>query len=133
MVADAIKRDLKERGANSPILQLCLRLVDYVASLPSDQREMLTYRTFIKAAGKERVDQDLMAALTILSTSNIHAFDIFGLFIDENDDEFEISAEDLFQAQSSGEFAHPSSGRLVPDFEDRIVPFFVPSERFSAQ
>lgn len=130
MVADAIKRDLAERGTNPPVLQLCLKLVEYVASLPPDQRQMLTYRTFVKASGKDQIDQELMAAITILSTSKIHAFNFHGLFVDENEDEYELSAADIASARASGEFVHPQTGELIPDFEERIIPFFSPSERF---
>ncbi|MFS2008373.1 hypothetical protein ACCD06_00640 [Azospirillum sp. CT11-132] len=132
MVADAIKRDLEERGGNSPVLQLCLRLVEYVANLPPSQREMLTYRTFVKASGKNQIDQELMAAITILSTSNVRAFEFRGLFVDDNEDEYEVSADDIASARASGEFIHPQTGKAVPDFENRIIPFFSPSKRFGA-
>ncbi len=132
MVAEAIKRDLEERGGDSPILKLCLQLVEYVAKLPPEQREMLTYRTFVNASGKKQLDQELMAAITILSTSNVHAFDFHGLFVDDNEDEYEISAVDIASARATGEFVHPQTGKLVPDFEERIIPFFSPSARFDA-
>lgn len=131
MIADAIKRDLKKWGGDSPVLKLCLLLVEYVANLPPDQREMLTYRTFVNASGKSQIDQELMAAITILSTSTIHAFDLHGIFVDENEDEYEISAREIATARAIGEFIHPQTGKLVPDFEERIIPFFSPSERFS--
>lgn len=133
MVADAIRRDLEDRGVNSPILKLCLALVEYVANLPADQREMLTYRTFINASGKKHLDQELMAAITILSTSSVHAFDLRGMFVDDDEREYEVSAQDIADARASGSFIHPQTGKLVPDFEAKIVPFFTPSKRFHAQ
>ena len=132
MSATEIKADLYTRWESDPILPLCLRIVDFVSSLPPDQRRMLTFRSFLEAVGKDRVDDDLMRALTILVSSRVTALDARGLLVDDDNSEHELSAEELAEARLTGQLVHPETGELVSEFEARVIPFFVPSARFLA-
>ena len=130
MSADAIRKALEDKRKLIPNADLCLQIVNYVDDLPADERRMLTYRSFVKAAGKKAVDADLVGAVTIL-VSSVDALDMLRMFEDEDGYEWEISPEDFAEARETGEFIHPKSGEPVPDFEKRVFPFFVPSARFS--
>src|SRR5262249_16309329 len=99
---------------------------------PGDQLQMLTFRTFLEALGKDRIDDDLMRALTILVSSRVAALDARGLLVDEDQTEHELSARELADARASGELIHPETGVPVPEFEARVIPFFVPSARLRA-
>jgi hypothetical protein len=126
-----IKEEILKRWADVPAAEVSLRIVDYIAGLPQSNRRMLTYRTLLVAAGKARVDDDLLAAVNILVNSPIAVFDAHGIFIDDDDDEFELSPEELLDATRKGVFVHPQSGEVVANYKEKIVPFFTPSSRFS--
>jgi hypothetical protein len=129
MSADEIRSQIKSRSQNEPLAQLCLRMIDYIALLRPEELRMLTFRTLTTASGKTDLDQELLAAVSLLSSSSFNALDTKALFIDEDSEEFEISLADLAYARARGEFIHPGTGMPVPDFEAKVVPFFVASER----
>jgi len=133
MSAAEIKAELYSRWQDDPIVPLCVRIVDFVSSLPQDQLQMLTFRRFLEALGKERIDDDVMRALTILVSSRVAALDARGLLVDDDQTEHELSARELAEARASGQLVHPETGELVPEFESRVVPFFVPSSRLRAR
>lgn len=131
MSADQIKAEIKRDFKGSPIADVCLQLVEFVEGLPAGQAEMLTFRTFVRALGKMKVDEELLAAVTLLTSSNLAALDMHGMFIDDDHEEYELSAEDLIEARETGEFSHPHTGEPVENFQSKLIPFFTPSARFS--
>jgi hypothetical protein len=131
MSAAQIKDELQQRWRDDPIVPLCMSIVDFVAALPSDQREMLTFRTFSQALGKNEIDDELMRALTILVSSRIAALDARALLVDEDESEHEIPPDDLSHARETGELIHPETGLPVVEYEARVIPFFVPTRRFA--
>jgi hypothetical protein len=132
MSAAEIKADLYARWQNDPIVPLCVRIVDFVSSLPVDQLHMLTFRSFLEALGKDRIDDELIRGLTILVSSRVAALGARGLLVDDDHSERELSADQLAEARSTGQLVHPETGILVPEFESRVIPFFVPSARLLA-
>lgn len=133
MSAEEIKAELSDRWADDPpIIRLCLRLVDFVASLPEEHARMLTFRTLSRAAGKNQIDEELLRALTILVSSRVAALDAHALLVDEDGTENELEPVVLADARASGELIHPETGEPVPEFETKVIPFFVPSARLLA-
>ena len=130
MTLASIKEEILQRWANVPAAPLCVRIIDYIAGLPQSNRQMLTYRTLLAAAGKSTIDDDLLAAVNILVNSPVAIFDAHGLFVDDDDSEFELTPDELLAASRSGIFIHPESGESVPDCNEKIIPFFTPSTRF---
>lgn len=132
MSIDDIRSEVIKRWADQPASKLCLEIVDYIAKTPRDRLDFMTYRTFLNILGKTTVDDDLLTALTILTSSKIAALDAHAMFVDENDNEHEVEPEELFDAINKGTFVHPDTGQLVEDFSSRIIPFYVPSNRISS-
>jgi hypothetical protein len=125
-----IKEEILQRWANVPAASTSVRIIDYIASLPPPNRRLLTYRTLLVATGKSYVDDDLLAAVNILVNSPIAVFDAHGLFIDDDDSEFELTPDELLEASKDGTFIHPQSGERILDYSKKIIPFFTPSSRF---
>ena len=55
--------------------------------------------------------------------------DARALFIDDNDEPFELSKEEIKALTEYGELVHPETGEDVNDPASKVVPFFVPTER----
>jgi len=130
MSAKEIKAELETRWRDDPIVRLCVAIVDYLASLPAEQLQMITFRTLSSGVGKDHIDDELMRALTILVSSRVAALDAHALFVDEDQLEHELTPEELAQARATGRLVHPETGELVSEFESKVIPFFVPSARF---
>jgi hypothetical protein len=127
-----IKADLEKRWKDDPVVRLCIAILDYMAALPADQLRMLTFRALISAVGKERLDDELMRAMTILVSSRIAALDARALLVDDDQSEHELNPQELAEARATGRLVHPETGELVSEFESKVIPFFVPSARFFA-
>lgn len=132
MSIESVKAELKERWADQPALELCVRIVDYIGRVGAQQSSMLTYRSFAKILNRDNVDSDIIQAIAILSSSNIAALDPHALFVDEDDNEHEIPAEELSEAIQDGNVIHPVTGVKLLDAHDRIIPFFEPSEKLAS-
>lgn len=132
MSVSQIKEDLNNRWRDDAVLEVCLRIVDYIAALPPPERRMLTFRAICRAARKKRVDDELLSALNVLVGSTVAALDARAMLVDEDQTEYELDPQTFAKAQATGELIHPETGEPVPEFATRIVPFFVPSERFES-
>jgi hypothetical protein len=130
MSAAQIKRELYQRWAEDAVLPVCVRIIEFVAELPSDQRVMLTFRSLCEATKKDSVDDELLRALTILISSRIAALTAWGLLVDDDETEYVIDPDTLATARREGLLVHPETGEAVSEFEARVMPFFAASKRF---
>lgn len=127
---DQLRIDLIASWGDRPAGGLSVRLFDRLASTPVEELAMLTYPTLAKILERSRVDHELVVAVGMLVTSSVHALEARAMFIDDDDQEYELSARDVAQAARTGHLEHPGSGDVIADFDDKIMPFFVPSHRF---
>lgn len=131
MSAEDIKAELREGWSDIPAAELCLRIVEYIAAASEGQMKMLTFKSLSHAAGLREVNSDLLTAVAILAGSRISALDAHALFIDDNEEEFELSSEDFDLVNTSGQLIHPETGQAVSNARSKVVPFFVPSHRLT--
>lgn len=127
---DKLKEEVSKNWGDHPACRTCIRIIDYIHALPDDELSMLTFTSLRNAAGEEDINARIIDAVTLLSSTSIHALDTHLLFIDDDEQEFEISKAMLAEARQTGVFIHPQTGEPVADFEHKVVPFFVPSKRF---
>lgn len=129
MSATKIKAELSNYWASDPVVPLCMKILDFVARLPEDQSQMLTFRTLSEGVGRRMIDDEFMRALAILVSSNVAALDTHALLVDDDETEHEIDPDELGRARETGRLVHPMTGDLVADFESRVIPFFAPSAK----
>ncbi|WP_353213021.1 hypothetical protein [Rhodovarius sp.] len=127
---DDLKIELRRVWSEQPATHLCVKLIDFLSTMPSSQSQMFTFANLSRAVGKAKPDEDLLTAITILVSSKIEALDAHAMFVDENQVEHEISAEELKEAKETGSLIHPVTGYALSDFEKHIIPFFSPSSKF---
>lgn len=131
MSATDIKSELERRWGDDPVALVCVKIVDFIASLPAEERQLLTYATFMKATNKPVPDAELATAIGILVNSKIAALDTWAMYTDELGEDFELTPQELSTVQANKELIHPETGEPVPDYENYLVPFFVPTERLA--
>lgn len=127
---DQLKEEVSKNWGDHPACRLCINIIEYLGASSADELAMLTFTDLKEAAGELEITEEVIRAVTLLSSTSIHALDTHLLFIDDEDHEFEIEKAQLAEARKRGVFIHPKTGTQVPDFESKIVPFFVPSQRF---
>lgn len=131
MSIEDIKKQLHDDWTGVPGFDLCLQIVNFIQETDPAELQMLTFRSFLNALNLQEVNRDLITALNILVSTNIAALDAKALFVDDNDDEYELSSEDFEQASATDELVHPDTGNIVVGARSKIIPFFVPSERLT--
>src|ERR1035441_5259414 len=119
---DKLKDEVKQGWQDSPVLSVCLSILDFLNALPNEEAEMLTFTSFKKAVGDEEVSEPLIRAVALLANTSIHALDTKLLFIDDEENEFPVEKAELAKARSKGVFIHPETGDPVLNFERMIVP-----------
>ena len=124
---DHIREELISRWSGHGYVQICLAILELLEKQPIDQTAMLTYGTFAKQL-QRKVDQELLAAISVLASTSLDVLDAHALFID-GDYEREISPTELFEVTAGAPLIHPESGEIVEDPLAHLMPFFVPSLR----
>jgi hypothetical protein len=124
---DIFRREIRERWPKAPFVELSVAILDLLERHGIEQSSMLTYRTFARRLHTE-INEDLIAAIALLSSSTVDALDPHALFID-GDYEQEIPADELLEVTAGAPLVHPETGEIVEDPLSHLMPFFVPSER----
>jgi hypothetical protein len=130
---DKLRKELLNSWNDVPAAQICMKILDFVEATPRDELHFLTFKTLCRATGREKVDLELLAAINILAGSRLGLLDAHALFVDDDEDEHELSPADISEARATGELIHPETGESVPDYESHLIPFFSPSERLMAE
>jgi hypothetical protein len=126
-----LEDEIKRKWSGDPVKQLCLRLIHYMREQPNENLQMLTYRNIGKILNTSPLNENVLRAITILVSSNIHALEMHFLFIDQRSNrEYEVDNQDIEEAKRTGIFVHPITGEEIINYESKIAPFFVPSEKF---
>ncbi|KEO53764.1 hypothetical protein [Thalassospira permensis] len=111
--------------------KLCMRILDYIAEANFQELRMLTFRQLCNASKLDAVNEDLIAALAILTSEKVDVLKSGALFVDIDETEYELSSEELRQIQLYGTFIHPDTGEAVDEIEARVFPFFAPSDKLA--
>lgn len=126
-----LEDEIKRKWSGDSVKQLCLMLIHYMREQPNENLQMLTYRNIGQILNISPLNEDVLRAITILVSSNIHALEMHFLFIDQRfDSEYEIDNQNIEEAKRTGIFVHPITGEEIRDYESKIAPFFVPSQKF---
>lgn len=133
MTLDEIREIYRSNWGGLPVGSVCLDIIDFVASKPLDQLQFLTFTTLSRAAGKEAIDMDVLAAVNLLTGSRIAVLQAHAMLINDDDTECELSVEYFAEARRTGTLVHPETGDPVPDFEAHLIPFFTPTEELQRE
>jgi len=118
-IIDRIQEDLV---SNESMLSACLDIFAYLESQPKDNLRFITFAALSRAAKLEGPTRILPVA-QYLAGSRLHLLDTCYLLVDE-DDEFDINADEVSEAKKTGVLYHPDDGEPVEDFENKLVVYF---------
>ncbi len=106
---------------------VCLTLTKRLFCLSPSETKFLTFTSFMNLINTDSLDNELLAAVNFLSSSEFAILEPHGLFVDESGDEFQLSTEEFDLLLSSNELVHPNTGQLVSNPKGMVCPFFVMS------
>lgn len=128
MLIEDIRRSIPAIFNNPLQVEVCLKILDYLTNTKCEQLQMLTYASLSKICGYDTISAEIISAATLLSGDKYHILETGFLFIDINDEEFEVSKTDLNEAVTSGYLIHPITGEFIDDFLSHTIVFFYPSK-----
>lgn len=108
------------------VARACTSVVNYLISEPEQNLRHLTFGDIFRVVTQSTGQDFTSAAIAYLSGDRARILDMCFEFID-GDDIFEVSAEEVKDAQNTNVFIHPDSGVAVDEFEKHVFVYFVPS------
>jgi hypothetical protein len=135
-----LKEELARNVADERALMICLQIFDFVAEESDEHLQMLTFLSLRRLLDQHTTEEELLKATAILVGTKLQVQDSnflcvlesHFLFIDKDENEFEIHKSYLNEAKKTGIFIHPKRGEPVDDFENQLMIYFVPSEKMRA-
>lgn len=117
-----LSNDLADRPQ---LLKACERAVKYLCQQPPEALQRISFGLIGKAAGLQTTIEAVPIA-EYLSSGRLHLLDKqYVLIVD--DEEYELSIEDVDEAKRQNVLYHPDRGEEVSDFSSHLYLFFTPS------
>ena len=111
--------DLKD---DQDLLRACSAIVTNLVAADANLTKHITFAALSRLAGLSEAADSIPAA-TYLSGSRINFLrKSFMLILD--DEEFEFTADEIYEAKASKKLYHPNTGEIVSDFEKHLYLFF---------
>lgn len=119
---EAIERIEEDLRARPETMRLCLAIVEYLSSKPTDALRRVSPGLLRQYAGLAD-SRALLPAIQYLTGDQLHLLQPQFVFI-LGDYEAEVSLDEVAEARETREFYHPDRGELVPDFEKALHMYF---------
>lgn len=98
-------------------------LTGYLADHDPDNLMMLSPRALARACGRDSVDDEVLSAAGTLVDRGVLAKG-YMLFDDDGETEWEISPDEVREAEGGAPLFHPEYGDEVTDWMDRVFPYY---------
>ena len=116
--------ELKVELSKFPFAEIGVNLAEKVLNLPEKSAQLLTYNTLMKLVSKDKLDEEFVAAINYLASSKLAILKVHALFIDDNDDEYELSDEEFQDFLTTHTVVHPITGDLLENATDFVYPYY---------
>lgn len=124
MEQQEVTAGIQKYWGHSPTGSLCLLLVEQIFAIRPEAAAALSYRNLLDLARLDEISPELLAAVNVLTTSEFAILEAGGFFVDDNDESYELSAEDFDKVLRQNQLVHPELGVLVDDPASKVAPFF---------
>jgi hypothetical protein len=125
---EEIEEEYRRSWGELSVGPVCLDIISFLKTQPVHQSQFFSFKSLSRAAGRDAVDMDVLAALNLLTGSRRPLLQVHAMLIDEDGTEHELSLEELAGARRTGTLYHPVTREPISDFESRVVPLFSPTE-----
>lgn len=114
---------------NPVMSSYCSQVLSYLIKNNFNDVRHLTHASFINLLNPTPSSKDLIAMVRYLSGSQVDVLETNFELIDDNDECFVLTKNELSTLMQEGILAHPESGELLEDPTEKVFMFFSPSEK----
>lgn len=129
---ELIKSQVAEKWSDGKTVEFCVTILDFIDARPRKDSSHLTFNVLAKIVGQSSVNQELLAAVTILS-AHFTALNLRFLFIDEDGAEHYLDDDEAKDWIQGDVVAHPESGKLIQEAEKYLFPYYEGNKSFLEQ
>ena len=129
-INELIKTIEHDWGDRSSHVDYCIRLIDYINNNKYQDVNHLTYSSFKNILTPKLNTQVLFEILSYLSGDKVKVLEIHFELIDDLENCYVLSKEDVSDLINHGTLAHPRSGTLIPSAKDKVHVYYSPAESF---
>lgn len=123
-----INKDWHDRQSHA---SYCVKLVNYLSQKKPTEVAHLTYSSFKSILDDEIETTVLLEILSYLSGDRANILDVHFELIDDFDNTFQLSSEDISDLMRTGVLAHPDTGIEIPSVKDKVLLYYSPSPKFN--
>lgn len=130
MKAENIMDIAKIIYASQEHIEICKQLLSCFEQTDSKQLQMITYGMLSRICGFKNITAQLIEVINFLSGHKVNVLTTNFLFIDEDEEEYEIDNNTVSTALKDNYLIHPVTGVEIRNFKDYIVVYFCLSDQF---
>ena len=123
-IIEAIHQD----WGDLPQSKICISILDYLLNTSESIYSYITYGSLRKIVGNEYDDSTILITVQYLCGERTNLLNANFEIIDDNENHFDITHDDLNLARKTGQLFHPDNGELIHDFEEKVYIYFQPSQ-----
>jgi hypothetical protein len=122
-----IIKQIYEDWGDNPQSEICIAVLNYLLRVPVHTLRHITYGSLRKVVGSQYSDQDMLKAIQYLCGDHIGLLEAKFELIENDNDIFELSNDEVSLAEKTGELFHPETGELVSNFKEKVFMYFKPT------
>jgi hypothetical protein len=120
-----IREQIYKDWGESPQSKICIAVLDYLLMVPTLQH--ITYGSLRIVVGSGYSNQDMLKAIQYLCGDYVSLLEANFELIENNNDVFELSNNEVSLAEATGKLFHPETGELVSNFKEKVFIYFKPT------
>lgn len=124
MKRDDILEHIQKTWPNDPSGEIAQRLASYIFTLREQESSCLSYVDLLEIVELKEITNDFQSALTILLAGQHPLLKAYGIFVDENGDEFPVRDQEFSDLMNDGLLIHPNTGEEVKNAQRKVAPVF---------
>lgn len=110
MELEATKQRIETSNLPEPVRDASQQLAGWLAGLPETEGRFLTFSYISERFAKVFKEEELLAALSLLSRSEFAVLEVSGYLDDHDEGPMLLSPDEYSEAMRSGVLVHPETG-----------------------
>ncbi|OYD94490.1 hypothetical protein CDG76_13820 [Nostoc sp. 'Peltigera membranacea cyanobiont' 210A] len=123
---DEVRSQIYEDWGENPQSEICFAVLDYLLRVPIKNLLHITYGSLKKVVGQNYTNDDLLKAIQYLCGERMNLLEMNFEIIENDENIFMLSKEEVKIAQETGQLIHPETGKLVNNFKQKVFVYFQP-------
>lgn len=128
MSKQEIVEKIHQDWGDLPQSKICTSILEYLLNTNDSTYFYITYGSLRKIIGNEYGDGAILMAVQYLCGERTNLLNANFEIIDDDENRFDITHDDLKLARMTGQLFHPDNGEIVHNFEEKVYMYFQPSQ-----